>query len=206
MRLKVFDIGGREGVAPTVHDRVLTVANLISVARLAGLPVFAWLVLGPRRLAAAFGLVALVAATDWVDGYVARRFDQVTRLGKLMDPLIDRLLFATVGVTLVLAGILPLLPALAVVGRDTLVLVSALALLGRVPPIDVTRTGKFATATLMVGLPAFLLAAIDWSGAEPLAVLAWGFTVVGLCAYYVAGVQYLRWFVALRRARRQAAG
>lgn len=201
MRLKVFDIGGREGVPPVVHDLVLTAANAITAVRLAGLPVFAWLVLGPRRLGLAFGLLCAIAATDWVDGYVARRFDQVTRLGKVMDPMIDRLLVLVTAVTLLLAGILPLWLVLVVVGRDALLLVLALALLRKLPAVQVTRTGKFATACLMAGLPLFLLAATGWAGAAVARVLGWGVTLVGTAAYYGAGMQYARLFLRLRRKR-----
>lgn len=204
MKFKVFDIGGRAGVEPVIHDRVLTVANAITLARLAGLPVFTWVVLGPGHLGLAFWLLVVVAATDWVDGYVARRFDQVTRLGRAMDPMIDRLLVVTVAATLLVAGIMPWPLAALVVARDAALLVLALGLLGRVPTVSVTRTGKFGTACLMVGLPTFLLGAADWGGAEAAAVLAWGFTLVGVLAYYVAGTQYARLFLRLRQERAAA--
>lgn len=204
MRFKVFDIGGREGAVEVVHERVLTAANGITAVRLAGLPLFAWLVLGTGRLALALAVLVLIAATDWVDGYVARRFDQVTRLGQFMDPMTDRVLIVTVAGTLLLAGVMP--PSLAglVIARDAALLALALALLRRVPAVRVTRTGKFATACLMAGLPLFLLGAADWGGAESAAVLAWGFTLLGAAAYYVAGTQYVRLFVRVRRERARA--
>jgi cardiolipin synthase (CMP-forming) len=194
-----FDAGARPGQTPVVHDRVLTVANGITAVRLAGLPLFAWLVLGPGNLAAAFWTLVAVGSTDWVDGYVARRFDQVTKLGKVLDPLIDRALLATAGVTLLLAGILPWWVLAAIVARDVLLFASAYALFRGVPPIGVTRMGKFATACLLIGLPGFLLGAIDWRGADAFAVIAWGYTIAGIVTYWIAGAQYARLAAALRR-------
>jgi cardiolipin synthase len=194
-----FDAGARPGRDQVVHDRVLTAANAITFARLAGLPVFVWLVLGPGRLTAAFWTLFVVATTDWIDGYVARRFDQVTKLGRVLDPLIDRALLATAGVTLVLAGFLPWWVLGLIVARDVVLLATAFALFRSIPDIAVTRAGKFATACLLIGVPSFLQAQIDWVGARFLEVAGWGFTAVGIAAYYMVGVQYARLAVALRR-------
>lgn len=194
--MRQFDWGAR-GPA-RVHDRLLTVPNAITAARLSGLPVFAWLILGAGALTTAFWLLVVVAATDWVDGFVARRFDQVSRIGALLDPLVDRLLIATVVLTLLAAGILPGWAVAAVLVRDGIVLVGGFAMFRSFPPIAVTRTGKTATLLLMVGLPAFLLAEI--AGSEVLFVVAYTVTVVGIAAYYGAGVQYARAALRLRRA------
>ncbi len=194
-----FDAGGRPGEEPVVHDRVLTAANLITALRLCGLPLFVWLLLGRENLAAAFWTLVAVGSTDWIDGYVARRFDQVTRIGKILDPIVDRALLATAGVSLVLADIVPLWIVLLVVLRDVLVVGGGLVLFKGVPAIAVSRTGKFATACLLIGLPAFLLGAIDWAAAGFFAALAWIYTLVGLVTYYVAGLQYARLALELRR-------
>lgn len=194
----LFDAGARSGPAEQEpSDRVLTVPNAITAARLAGLPVFVWLVVR-GSLGAALAVLVAVAATDWVDGYVARRFGQVSRLGALVDPLVDRVLLATVLVTLLIEGIVPWpLAALALL-RDAAVLGGAFALFGRLPPIPVNRAGKAATALLLVGVPLFLLAA--WRGIEGLEVAAWVVTVAGLAAYYGAAWQYARAAAALRRS------
>jgi len=194
-----FDAGTPRGRTLVVHDRVWTLANAITAVRLLGLPVFVWLVLGAAEYGWAFLVLVLLGATDWVDGYVARRFDQVTRLGRLMDPLIDRMLLATAAVTLVVAGFLPLLLALLVLVRDVALLLGVAIRYRGIPPVPVSRAGKFATACLLVGVPAFLPANLDWPGAGALAVVAWVATLVGIAAYYVAGVQYVRDAAALPR-------
>ena len=202
--MRLFDLGARG--EEVVHDRLLTVPNAITLLRLLGLPVFAWLLLGADRPAAAFWTLAVIASTDWVDGYVARRFDQVSRIGKLMDPVVDRVLLATAGLVLVVAGIVPLGVVAAILVRDAAVLGGALLLFGGIPPIPVTKLGKAATACLLAGLPSFLVAAIDWVGAAAFGILAVGLTAVGLVGYYAAALQYAWQAVALRRAGGAAPG
>ncbi len=198
--MPLFDAGARAG-SERVHERLLTLPNVITAVRLLGLPVFVWLVLGPGRHLVAFWLLAVIAATDWVDGYVARRFDQVSRIGKLVDPLVDRLLLGTAAITLLVAGLLPWPLLAAIVLRDVVVLGASLALFGGVPPIPVSRVGKAATALLMMGVPGFLLAGVDWAGAPVVLVVAWVATVAGIIAYYVAAARYGRVALAIRRAR-----
>lgn len=198
--VRLFDAGAREGQPQTVHERVWTVANAITFARLLGLPLFVWLMLGPAAYGLATLTLGVVAATDWIDGYVARRFDQVTRLGKLLDPVIDRALLATAALTLLAVGFLPPVVVVAVVGRDVILLGAAVLLFNGVPPVPVSRAGKVATACLLVGIPAFLLANMDWIGAALAAVIAWLFTVVGIAGYWYAGYGYAR--AAATAARR----
>jgi cardiolipin synthase (CMP-forming) len=199
--VRLFDIGARRDGSEVVHDRVLTVPNAITLVRLLGVPLFVWLVLGREAYGAAFWTLAAVGGTDWIDGYLARRFDQVSRLGKVMDPLIDRLLLVTASITLVVADVLPWGVLAAIVARDLLLLAGAAMLFGGIPPIAVTRTGKFATACLMIGLPAFLLAATGWGAADLVRLIAWGCTVAGIATYWVAGSQYLRAALDLRSTR-----
>lgn len=200
--MPLFD-AGRSGDADQeqVHDRLLTAPNAITAVRLAGLPVFVWLVLGPQRYGSAFVVLGVIAATDWVDGYVARRFDQVTRIGKLVDPLVDRLLLATAAITLVVADLLPWPLLVAILARDVVVLGVSLWWFAGVPPIPVSRVGKLATALLMLGIPCFLLSGVDWSGAGAVRALAWVATVAGIVAYYVAAARYGRVARAIRHAR-----
>ncbi len=190
--MRLFDAGRRAGGDEVVHDRVLTAANGITLVRLIGLPLFVWLMIGPAAYGKAFGVLSAVAATDWVDGYVARRFDQVTRLGQLIDPLVDRALLATVGLTLTALRIMPWPVIVLIVGRDVLLLGIGAVLFRGLPPIPVNRTGKFATANLLIGIPGFLLGRMDWPGALPFRYGAWGFTAVGIVAYYLAGIHYAR--------------
>ncbi len=196
----MFDAGLQEGEPVVVHDRVWTVANIITMFRLLGLPLFVWLMVGPQAYGLAFLTLVIVGTTDWIDGYVARRFDQVTRLGRLIDPLIDRALLATAGLTFAVLGIIPVWIVALLVGRDLVLLVAALLLFRGNPDIPVTRLGKFATACLLTGVPGFLLGYMDWSGAAVWAVVGWVFTAVGLVTYYAAGATYAR--TALQRTGR----
>lgn len=193
--MRLFDVGARAG-PERVSDRVLTLPNLISLLRVAALPVI-YIDLVSGRHARGFVLLVLFAASDWLDGYVARRFDQVTRLGKLMDPISDRLLFVVVGIAMVVGGLLPLWALLLLVVRDVLVVAAGLALLarGKSPP-TVTRVGKAATFGLMWALPAFILAGLLGDGADApqpvVQALAWFAFAVNTALYYVAAGQYAR--------------
>lgn len=201
--MPLFNAGARDG-GERVHERVLTAPNVITAVRLAGLPLFVWLVLGPERLLAAFVVLVLIATTDWIDGYVARRFDQVSRIGKLVDPLVDRLLLATAVITLLVAGLLPWPVLVAILLRDALVLGVTLLWFGGIPPIPVSRTGKLATALLMAGVPAFLLAGIPPPSSTAHTVwlaIAWTASIAGIVAYYVAAIGYGRAARAIRAAR-----
>jgi cardiolipin synthase len=200
--LGLFDAGARPDRPATVRHRVLTVPNAVSGLRLLAVPVFVWLVLGAGRYAAAFWLLAAIAASDWVDGYLARRLDQASRVGAVIDPLIDRTLLVAVGVALLLEGLAPWPLVVLVVVRDVALMGASFALFGAVPPIKVKRTGKAATACLLTAFPLFLLAAIDWAGQAVAGGLAWGLAVAGLALYYVAGGQYA---VAAWRLRRDGA-
>lgn len=194
--VRLFDAGLREDRPVVVHDKVWTVANAVTFLRLLGLPLFVWLMVGPRAYGMAFLTLGVVGATDWIDGYIARRFDQVTRLGKLIDPLIDRALLATAGLTLAAVGFLPWWIIIAIILRDVLLLVGAAVLFRGNPEIPVTRAGKFATACLLIGVPSFLLANMTWGGAQFFATFAWVVTTMGLLSYYAAGAVYVR--IALR--------
>ena len=200
--MPLFDAGRRTNAeGEQVHDRLWTAPNAITAIRLAGLPVFVVLVVRSERYLAAFGVLALVAATDWVDGYVARRFDQVSRIGKVIDPLVDRVLLATATITLVVAGLLPWPLLVAILARDVAVLTVSLVWFAGVPPIAVSRAGKLATALLMLGVPCFLLSGVDWAAADTIRAVAWVSTVTGIIVYYVAAARYGRVALAIRRAR-----
>lgn len=192
--MRVFDIGG--GDEPSaVHDRIFTVANLLSFARLLALPLIYVDLVGERWLRA-FVLLVIFSATDWLDGYLARRLDQVTRLGQLLDPISDRLLFVVIGVGFVVADILPLWAILLIVARDVIVLLAGLLLIsrGHRPPA-VSRIGKAATFGLMWAFPTFLLARVFGDGVDPQPVLqaiAWFTLVTNTVLYYVTVVLYAR--------------
>lgn len=190
--MRQFDWGAG-GRVLRVHDRLLTVANGISLLRLAGLPLFLWLLLAAGRTRPAAYILAAVSATDFVDGYVARRFDQVTRLGQVLDPLIDRALMLAATTGLYLAGVLPWPVVAALLGRDVLLLAGASVIGGRARNIAVTRLGKVATATLMLALPILLVAhGGDGVAAGSLRLAGVSLLALGLVGYWGALVQYAR--------------
>jgi len=200
--VRLFDAGGREGPV-VVHDKVLTTANGITAIRLLGLPLFVWLMVGPEAYGMAMLTLIVTGCSDWVDGYVARRFDQVTRLGQIVDPLIDRMLLATAAITLTVVGFLPWLVVVLIIARDAVLLVVVAVRYRGVPPFPVNRMGKFATACLLIGVPGYLLGRMDWPLHDLFRILAVGFTAVGIATYYLAGYQYGQAAKALVAANRR---
>ena len=202
----LFNAGARSDGPMVVHDRVVTVANGITALRLLGLPLFVWLTAFEHAYGLGFATLVVVGTTDWADGYVARRFDQVTRLGKLLDPLIDRALIATAGITLLAMGFMPWWVVAAIVARDVLLLGAGFLLFGRANPnIPVSNLGKFATACLLIGVPGFLLARMDWPAAEPFLYVAYAFSILGIVTYWAAGFHYAQAARTVRAALRNAA-
>lgn len=191
--MRVFDAGTREG-PEVVSDRILTLPNVLSLLRLGVLPVV-FLDLMSGRLTRALVIAVIFGATDWLDGYVARRTGQVSRLGQILDPIADRALVVVVGVGFLLVEVVPTWAILTLFARDGLVVLVGGTMLaaGRRPP-PVTRTGKLATFLVMWSLAFFLLAAIVGGGVhDPHAGvrgLAWATWVPGTVLYYAAGIQY----------------
>ncbi len=199
----LFNAGARTDRPVVVHDKVATAANGITALRLLGLPLFVWLTAFERSYGLGFVTLVVVGTTDWVDGYVARRFDQVTKIGKLIDPLIDRALLATAGITLLVLGLIPWWIVAAVVLRDVALVGASYAMFRRLNPgIPVSNMGKFATACLLIGVPGFLLARMQWSGSTLFLYLAYGYCIVGIVTYYIAGWRYAQAATVLRKAMR----
>ncbi|MGQ0616674.1 MAG: CDP-alcohol phosphatidyltransferase family protein [Acidimicrobiia bacterium] len=182
----------------TGEDRILTVPNAITVVRLACLPIFLYLLFGRDNRAAAAWLLAVLGATDFLDGFIARRFKQVSELGKVLDPVADRLLFF-VGIGGVLIdGSIPLWFALLVLARETIVSVVtvALAALGAAR-IDVNWWGKLGALLLMFAVPWFLGAESTVSYADACEVGAYAVGIPGLLVSYYSAALYVP---AARRA------
>lgn len=176
----------------TGEERILTVPNAITTARLLAIPVFVWLLFGQENRAAAAVLLGVLGATDWVDGFVARRYHQVTEVGKILDPVADRLLLAVAVVSIVIDGSVPVVVAVLALVRESLVAVAALVVAAKgAKRIDVTLIGKAGTFCLLVSFPLFLASAstLSWAGAAEL--LAWAFVVPGLILSYVSAVGYV---------------
>ena len=179
----------------TAPDRVWTVPNALSVLRLLGVPVFLYLVVHePHHDGWAIWLLIGAGITDYLDGKIARRFGQFSRLGQLLDPAADRLYIAVTIFALVYRDALPLWWALVLVGRD-LALVPTLPVLRRhgYGPLQVTWLGKAATFNLLYAFP-MLLAAVpgreDWV-ADVFRPLGWAFTTWGSLLYVWSGVLYV---------------
>jgi len=184
--------------APTTGIRfgaseILTWPNLVTLARLFAIPIFVWLLFGRENRAAAAWLLAVLGSTDWVDGWLARRFDQATELGAMFDPIVDRLLFFVALPSLIIDGSVPVAVAVAVLGREGLVSVFALILsLSAATRLQVTREGKSGTFFLMFAFPMFLGANSTLSYAGLLDWLSWLCVVPGLAySWYSALGQYL---------------
>ena len=110
------------------RDNALTIPNLISILRLAAVPVFVWLLMGQNRPLAAAALLGILGATDWVDGWVARRFDQVSELGKVLDPTADRIMFLVAVFTMMIDGSVPIWFGILTLVREGVVAIAALVL------------------------------------------------------------------------------
>jgi cardiolipin synthase (CMP-forming) len=170
--------------------RVLTAPNVITLVRLACLPLFLWLLFPADERTWAAAVMGVLGASDWVDGWVARRFSQVSELGKVLDPVADRLLLLVGGVALVIDGAVPVVVAVLVLVREAVVAVATLALAAAgARRIDVRWSGKAGTFGVMFALPFFLLGdAQDWTFVT---VVAWICAVLGLGFGYRSLVEYV---------------
>jgi cardiolipin synthase len=175
-------------------DRVLTVPNALSVLRLLCVPVFLWLLFGhhPHNRYGAGVLLGVLGVTDWVDGYVARHFDQVSTLGKVLDPVADRLLIGTAVIAILIDGAVPTWVGVLTMLREALVAGAAVGLaLAGARRIDVQWAGKAGTFALMVAFPLFLVGHSNAGCRHSADALAWVAAVLGLCLSYYAAVTYI---------------
>jgi cardiolipin synthase len=180
--------GGREPAS----SAIVTIPNLLSLLRIVLIPAFVWLIVHRGTEMAGMLLFAGVAATDWVDGYVARRTHQVSELGKLLDPVADRLAVGAGLVAVMARGALPLWAGLAILVRDAAVLLVGAALLaGRGIRIDVRFLGKSATAILMAAITWIAWGNLGLPLAEASLAAGWVLFGVGIVESYVAAGWYL---------------
>jgi cardiolipin synthase len=181
------------------HDRVFTIPNLLTVVRFMGVPLFIWLVLAQREYGAGVAVLAVMAGTDWIDGYIARRFDQASKLGRVLDPIADRLALLAVAVTLVIAGVVHWLYLAALVIPDAILLVLTLSLFHGHPDLPVSVVGKVRTGLLLLGTPLLLLSRVDTGAAGQLLAAAWVVLVLGLVGHWIAAYNYF--WAMLRKGR-----
>ena len=179
----------------TDESRIVTIPNLISIVRLACVPLFLWLLWGADEELAAGLLAAGLGATDWVDGYIARHFDQGSELGKILDPTADRVLLVAAAVAVLTQG-LPVEVRVVVwvmLVREVLIAGATIGLaLAGARRIDVVWAGKAGTLALMFSLPMFLGAdATRASWHAFFIVFAWVFAIGGVILGYYAAARYV---------------
>lgn len=173
-------------------DRVLTVPNLLSALRLLGVPLFLWLILVPQADGWAILLLAVSGFTDWLDGYLARRWNQISRVGQLLDPVADRLYILATLVGLLMRGIVPWWFVVILLSRDVLMAVVLWVLKRRdVVGLPVHFLGKAATFNLLYAFPLLLIGDGSTWWAEAAKIFGWAFAVWGTALYWWAAVLYI---------------
>ncbi len=177
----------------TMPGRVLTIPNVLSVIRLLLVPVFLYLLLVAHRYGPAVAILMFSGVSDWADGKIARLVaNQSSRLGELLDPLVDRIYMVAVPAGLALAGIVPWWLVGVLLGRD-IVLAAALPILRSrgVTALPVTYIGKAATFALMSGFPLILLGQWDSGFGHAVGACGWAFVIWGAGMYLWSAVLYL---------------
>jgi len=188
-------VSGEQGTP--VGDRVLTIPNALSALRVLGVPLFLWLILGPERDGWALIVLMLSGITDYADGWLARRLNQTSRLGQLLDPAADRLYILATLIGLTARDIVPLWLTLGLIARDLMLVacVPRLRKLGYGPALPVHYLGKAATFNLLYAFPCLLLSDGSGPGMTALQTLAsvfgWAFAIWGSALYWWAGVLYV---------------
>lgn len=181
---------------------VWTLPNIISMVRLAGVPLFLWLVIGPEADVWALVVLMVSGFSDWLDGYLARRLDQTSRLGEILDPVADRLYILAAVVGLLYRDIIPWWVAIILPARDAFLwcLVPFLRTRGY-SALPVHYLGKAATAALLYAFPLLFLGDGDGPVATLSLVFGWAFAIWGMGLYWWAGLLYA-WQVRLLMADR----
>ena len=199
----VWFVAERDGSA------VLTVPNLISLVRLLCVPLFVYLLFGRDNRAGAAYLLAVLGATDWVDGYIARHFNQVSELGKILDPTADRLVLIVGIVCIAIDHAAPSWVIGLAVFREVAIAIAALAVAAAgARRMDVRWFGKAGTFGLLVAFPLFLGAHAHVSWEDQATFFAWVAAIPGLIFGYIAAVLYVpdaRKAIAEGRAARENA-
>ena len=194
--------------APSVvaSNRIWTIPNVISFVRLLGVPLFLYLLLGPHHDVAAVIVLTVGGTTDWVDGFVARRMNSVSRLGELLDPFADRLYILATLIGVTVRDVVPVWLTAALLLREVVLGVALLVLRrhGYGPP-PVHYVGKTGTFVLLGAFPVLLLATAVPSTAGWAIPVGWGLAWWALGLYWAAAVLYLTQTTQLLRADRAAA-
>lgn len=174
-------------------DRIWTIPNVLSMIRLVLLPVFGYLLLARNSYGPAVAILMFSGTSDWADGKIARLVaNQSSRLGELLDPLVDRLYMVTVPVVLALSGVVPWWVVAILLGRDVVLAATLPVVRSRgVTALPVTYIGKAATFALMSGFPLVLLGQGDAQWSRAVWAVGWGFVIWGIGMYLWSAVLYL---------------
>jgi cardiolipin synthase len=181
-------------------SRIWTIPNALSMLRVLGVPLFLWLVIVAQQDIWAFALLIVAGVTDWLDGFLARKLDQTSPIGAILDPLADRLYIAATIIGLAVREFIPWWLVALIVAREVmlLALLPTLRRSGRIA-LPVTLVGKAGTFSLLWGFPFLLLSGQPGFLGEFAFVLGWAFALWGVGLYWWAGLSYVR--TALRRLR-----
>lgn len=177
-----------------------TIPNALSGLRLLGVPVFFWLIVGPQSDGLALIILIISSFTDWLDGYLARKLNQFSRLGELLDPLADRLYVVAALIALYIRGLLPVWVVAALILRDVamsllLIYLKSFGITG----VPVHFVGKAATMNLLYALPLILLGTFSGQVGQAAHVIGWAFLLWGVAMYWYAGLLYFHQVFQLRR-------
>lgn len=190
--------------ARSARVRILTAANLITAVRLAGVPLFLYLFLAAHAEGWAVAVLAVGGTTDWVDGYVARRMGQVSRLGEVLDPAVDRLYILATLLAFTVGGVLPWAYTAALLLREAVLGMALLVLrVHGYGPLPVHYLGKTATFVLLFAFPVLLLAHASAGAAAVAYPAGWALAWWGIVLYWIAALLYLYQTADLVRAARR---
>jgi cardiolipin synthase len=201
--IRLIGAGGKPERVPVELDTFWTVPNIITVVRFMGVPLFVLFIVQSQYAAAVITLV-LLGSTDWVDGYVARRFGQVSTVGKWLDPLADRTALIVVAITFVVDGVAPAWLVWTIVIPDVILIVNALILFRGRLSLPVTNIGKIRTALLLVGSPLLLLQRVEGFDQLWLEITANTLLILGCIGHLIAFYGYFTAAHRLYRSERTA--
>ena len=175
------------------RDRVLTIPNVLSVIRLVLVPVFLYLLLVTHAFGWAVAILMFSGFSDWADGKIARLVaNQSSRLGALLDPLVDRIYMLAVPLGLGFSGVVPWWVVATLIGRDAVLAATLPVVRSRgLTALPVTYMGKAATFALMSGFPLVLLGQGDATWSRVVGACGWGFVIWGMGMYLWSAVLYL---------------
>ncbi|GHD07754.1 CDP-alcohol phosphatidyltransferase family protein [Zhihengliuella salsuginis] len=200
--MRLIGAGARDDIEYRVLTTFWTVPNVITVLRFCMVPFFVWLVF-QSEFAWATAILAVLGSTDWIDGFIARRFNQMSTVGAWLDPLADRISLFVVAFTFVLAGIAPAWLVYAIVVPDVVLFVTSLILFRGSPELPVSVIGKIRTAILLVGAPLLLLGQVESIGNTVYDGVATIVLALGCVLHIIAAAGY---FIAAVRKRRRERG